>query len=83
MVRWILVALFIFLGEGGLAQAPVARPSFDAFEVATVKPVDADAKAGRMFKMDGTHRWVGLKLEKTRGTVSAMVVDGAEKPSVD
>jgi uncharacterized protein (TIGR03435 family) len=40
------------------AQTPqAARPRFDAFEVATVKPVDPDAKAGRMFKMDGLHRW--------------------------
>jgi uncharacterized protein (TIGR03435 family) len=39
------------------AQAPAARPKFDAFEVATVRPVDPDAHAGRMFKMDGTHRW--------------------------
>jgi len=39
------------------AQVPAARPKFDAFEVATVRPVDPDAHAGRMFKMDGTHRW--------------------------
>jgi uncharacterized protein (TIGR03435 family) len=71
MVRWILVALFLFSGEGGLAQSPVARPSFDAFEVATVKPVDADAKAGRMFRMDGTHRWVA-----TNFTLQALVALG-------
>jgi uncharacterized protein (TIGR03435 family) len=40
-----------------VAQA-AARPAFDAFEVATVKPVDADLKAGRMFRMEGTHRWI-------------------------
>ena len=41
-----------------MAQAPAARPKFEAFDVATVKPVDVNAKAGRLFKMDGTHRWV-------------------------
>ena len=40
------------------AQTLAARPAFDAFDVATVKPVEADAKAGRLFKMDGLHRWV-------------------------
>ena len=40
------------------AQGQEVRPKFDAFEVATVKPVGADAKAGRYFKMDGPHRWV-------------------------
>src|ERR1035441_6010669 len=57
MARWVVAAVLVLSGAGGLAQAPAARPKFDAFEVATVKPVDADAKAGRMFKMEGTHRW--------------------------
>jgi uncharacterized protein (TIGR03435 family) len=34
------------------------RPKFDAFEVATVKPVDPGERAGRMFRMDGDHRWL-------------------------
>ena len=38
--------------------APGARPKFDAFEVATVKPVEQDANRGRLFKMDGPHRWL-------------------------
>jgi uncharacterized protein (TIGR03435 family) len=42
------------------AIAQPTRPKFDAFEVATVKPVDADVKSGRMFRMDGTHRWVAI-----------------------
>ena len=46
----------------------MARPKFDAFEVATVKPVDVDAKAGRMFRMDGTHRWVA-----TNFTLQALI----------
>ncbi len=39
-------------------QSGAARPRFDAFEVAMVKVVEGDAKAGRTFHMDGTHRWV-------------------------
>jgi uncharacterized protein (TIGR03435 family) len=55
-----------------VAQTPqVARPKFDAFEVATVKPVDADAKSGRMFRMDGTHRWVA-----TNFTLQALIALG-------
>jgi len=41
-----------------VGQAPqAARPKFDAFDVATVKPVDADVHAGRMFRMEGDRRW--------------------------
>jgi uncharacterized protein (TIGR03435 family) len=39
------------------AQGPPAGAKFEAFEVATVKPVDVGLQAGRMFKMDGPHRW--------------------------
>jgi uncharacterized protein (TIGR03435 family) len=42
---------------GLVAQPATARPKFEAFEVATVRPVDADLHAGRMFKLDGPHRW--------------------------
>jgi uncharacterized protein (TIGR03435 family) len=38
-------------GQGGV------RPKFDAFDVATVKPVEVGLPAGRMFKMEGEHRW--------------------------
>jgi uncharacterized protein (TIGR03435 family) len=38
--------------------APAERPKFEAFDVATVKPVEADANRGRLFKMVGPHRWV-------------------------
>jgi uncharacterized protein (TIGR03435 family) len=37
---------------------PILRPKFDAFEVATIKPVDPDAKAGRYIIMQGTNRFV-------------------------
>jgi uncharacterized protein (TIGR03435 family) len=56
MRRSIVVAAVAF-STVGWAQGPGARPRFEAFEVATVKPVDADLQAGRMFKMDGPHRW--------------------------
>jgi uncharacterized protein (TIGR03435 family) len=48
----------VVVGQTIAPPKATPRPKFDAFEVATVKPVDADLKAGRMFKMDGTHRWV-------------------------
>lgn len=47
------------------------RPKFEAFEVATVKPVDVDAKAGRYFKMNGPHRWVA-----TNFTLEALIALG-------
>jgi uncharacterized protein (TIGR03435 family) len=40
------------------AQSPAAGPKFDAFDVATIKPVTPDAKAGRYITMDGTHRFI-------------------------
>lgn len=40
-----------------MQAVPAARPKFDAFDVASIRPVDVDTKAGRMFRMDGTHRW--------------------------
>jgi uncharacterized protein (TIGR03435 family) len=55
-MRGLLVGIVVAWMLSAVAQTP--RTKFDAFEVATVKPVDADAKAGRTFKMDGTHRWV-------------------------
>ncbi len=57
MVRRIVVAVLMLSSCGMLAQVPAGRPKFDAFEVATVKPVDADVHAGRMFNMDGERRW--------------------------
>ena len=39
---------------GGAELQPV---TFDKFEVATIRPVDVDRRQGRMFHMEGTHRW--------------------------
>jgi len=44
------------------------RPKFEAFEVATVKPVGPDQGPGRMFKMTGAHRWVA-----TNFTLKALI----------
>ena len=56
-MRGVMVA--VLAGVCGLAhgQSSAARPKFEAFDVATVRPVDVGPKAGRMFKMDGPHRW--------------------------
>ena len=47
---------------GAAAQTPqpstAPRPKFDAFDVATVKPIEPDAQRGRTFHMEGPHRWV-------------------------
>ncbi len=67
-----VVAGWICLGAFGMACAQaVERPAFEAFEVATIKPVDVDAKAGRMFRMEGTHRW-----SATNFTLEALVALG-------
>jgi uncharacterized protein (TIGR03435 family) len=44
------------LANGLCAQAPPARPAFDAFEVATIKPADPVAQ-GRYIRMQSVHRF--------------------------
>jgi uncharacterized protein (TIGR03435 family) len=39
------------------AQSPPARPAFDAFEVATIKPTDPEISQGRYIKMQSAHRF--------------------------
>jgi len=58
MICQIVVAALSMSVFGGLGQSDAPRPKFDAFEVATIKPVDPDAKAGRYIVMQGTHRFV-------------------------
>ena len=41
----------------GAVQTP-GKPSFNAFEVATIKPIEHDAKGGRYIVMQGPHRFV-------------------------
>jgi uncharacterized protein (TIGR03435 family) len=53
-------AVALILGASGIvAQSPAPRPNFDAFEVATIKPVDHDPKAGRYITMQGANRFIG------------------------
>jgi len=44
------------VASGLVAQSPRARPPFDAFEVATIKPADLDQK-GRFIRMQGINRF--------------------------
>lgn len=68
-MRGMLAGMAVACMLSAVAQEPqAARPKFDSFEVATVKPVDADLKAGRMFRMEGTHRWTA-----TNFTLQALI----------
>jgi uncharacterized protein (TIGR03435 family) len=62
MLRQITIAALIVSTSGILAQTPSQppspRPKFDAFEVATIKPVEPADKSPRYIKMDGPHRFV-------------------------
>jgi uncharacterized protein (TIGR03435 family) len=58
MIRQIAVATLIISASGVLGQSTTPRPKFDSFEVATIKPVDPDAKAGRYIIMQGNNRFV-------------------------
>jgi hypothetical protein len=58
MIRLVVVNTLGFCAGGVFAQSGAPRPKFDAFEVATIKPVDPDAKAGRYIIMQGAHRFV-------------------------
>src|SRR5258707_14080450 len=58
MIRQIAVAVLGISASGVLGQSTTPRPKFDSFEVATIKPVDPDAKAGRYIIMQGNNRFV-------------------------
>jgi uncharacterized protein (TIGR03435 family) len=58
MIRQIAIAALALAASGIIAQSPAPRPKFDAFEVATIKPVDHDPKAGRYITMQGNNRFV-------------------------
>ena len=58
MVRQIVVVAFVISVSGMFAQSPAPRPKFEEFEVATIKPVAADEKAGRYIVMQGANRFV-------------------------
>jgi hypothetical protein len=52
MLQLAMIAIVLLWSCAASAQAPAARPQFDAFEVAAVMQVDPGQHAGRMFKMD-------------------------------
>lgn len=58
MVRQVAAAALLLSAYGILAQAPAPRPAFDSFDVATIKPVESNAKAGRYITMQGIHRFI-------------------------
>src|SRR5882757_2981860 len=58
MIQQIAIAALGISISGMVGQSTTPRPKFDAFDVATIKPVDPDAKAGRYIIMQGTHRFV-------------------------
>jgi uncharacterized protein (TIGR03435 family) len=58
MIRQVALAALGISVSGVLAQPVAPRPKFDSFEVATIKPVDPDAKAGRYIIMQGKNRFV-------------------------
>jgi uncharacterized protein (TIGR03435 family) len=58
MLRQIVTAVLLLSTCTIALQSPAPRPKFDAFEVATIKPVDPDAQAGRYITMQGPHRLV-------------------------
>lgn len=58
MARWMMFAVLGISAAGVWAQPAPSRPKFDAFEVATVKPVEPDGKSGRFIIMQGTNRFV-------------------------
>jgi uncharacterized protein (TIGR03435 family) len=47
----------VLSGAGIFAQAPAARPKFEAFDVATVKQSDPDERS-RLLMMQGDHRFI-------------------------
>ena len=54
----IALVISILSAVGILAQTPLTRPSFDAFEVATIKPTPPDWSGGRYIKMQSVHLMV-------------------------
>src|SRR5580704_4446870 len=59
-MREILLGVLLFVGAGVSAQCQgqSANTATSTFEVATIKPVQPDAKAGRYITMQGMNRFV-------------------------
>lgn len=58
MVQHVLAVALAFSSGGLQAQPASPRPQFDSFEVATIKPVDSDRKAGRYIIMRGSDTFI-------------------------
>jgi len=58
MIRNLPAAALVLSSIAILAQTPAPRPTFDAFEVATIKPVESSAKSPRFITMQGPHRFI-------------------------
>lgn len=70
MIRPLALAVLVLYPLGATAQSPIPgsappspatnapRPVFTAFDVATIRPADTNAKAARFLIMQGTHRFV-------------------------
>ena len=56
--RPVVVPALLFAALGLFAQAPAQRPTFDAFDVATIKPTPADWRGGRYIRMPSPRRFV-------------------------
>jgi uncharacterized protein (TIGR03435 family) len=58
MIRQVVSVAAVAIAFGAPVQTPAPRPNFDAFEVATIKPVQSDARAARYITMQGKNRFV-------------------------
>jgi uncharacterized protein (TIGR03435 family) len=58
MIRQIAAAVLILASSRIVAQSTAPRPRFDAFEVATIKPVEHEPKSARYITMQGANRFV-------------------------
>lgn len=59
MIPQILLAATALSASGTIAQSPTPRSNFNAFDVATIKPVESNTKSGRYLIMQGVNRFVG------------------------
>ena len=66
MIRQTVIAAIVLAASTAFAQSTAPEPAhslsprqkFDAFEVATIKPVGLDEGKGRFIKLEGTHRFI-------------------------
>lgn len=58
-----IAVTLIFLAVGMSAQTPAARPAFESFEVASVKPTPPDWGKGRYIRMQSAHQLVAKNYE--------------------